>query len=449
MKKVLIVSPYFAPENSVASIRFTKIAKYLQQMGYDVTVICTQMNVKLVVDKTLEEDLKTLKKVIRIRYPELLYYTVKKHLGVEGGQGKGKEQKSEKKTVNDKARKRRDILNWTYAHFCSMLLGRRFIQYVKKEGKSYDAVITTYSPISGHMLGNYMKKHHLCTTWIEDFRDPLTLYFEKSFLTSLTHFHGVKLMRRSDYITTVSKGSARKLIEEAKQFGVNIQQKIKIVHNGFDPEDRRTLLDVASIQNKLVFVYCGTLYEIGGQAKNNLAPLFEALSDLTAEGRIDKDFIEVQYAGSNGDTFYRYAEKYGMTEIAFDNGRVSRDESLKLQRKSDIIVVPVWNNKGETGIISGKFFETLLVQRNVLSIITGNQKNSELAAIIGQIQCGFAYEEINGDKGNMSRLKEWILEKYNEKRAGGQLNYCSNGEEQKYSHPYLARKFEKMFSIAD
>lgn len=443
MKKILIVSPYFAPENSVASIRFTKIAKYLQKMGHDVTVLCTQMNVQWVVDKTLERDLKELKKVVRIKYPQLLYYTLKKHLGTESNQIKRESRivNNEKLTQN----KNSGSLIWSYTHFCSMLLGRRFIKYIKNRGEMYDVVITTYSPISGHMVGNYMKKHRLCTTWIEDFRDPLTLHCSKSFLTFLTYFHGVTLMKRSDYITTVSKGAARKLIQEAQRFRVDIQDKVKIINNGYDDIDRAMLNDIDVEKDKLTFTYCGTLYEIGGEVKNDISPLFEVLAALIEEGKIDSDFVEINYAGGNGDTFYRFAEKYGLKESAHSYGMVSRDQSLSLQRASDVIMVLVWNNKGETGVISGKFYETLLVQRHVLAIVKGNQPNSELKDMIQRLQCGFAYEEIDGDKRNMSQLREWILDKYNEKRESGTLKYCNNGEEKKYSHQYLAKKFEKLF----
>lgn len=442
MKKILIVSPYFAPENSVASIRFTKIAKYLTKMGHDVTVLCTQMNVQWVEDKTLGNDVNGLKKVVRIRYPELLYYKVKERLGTEGKQVQAKKENA-KKNGNNKSGS--DSLVWGYAHFCSMLLGWRFIKYIKRKNQKYDVVITTYNPISGHMLGNYMKKNKLCTTWIEDFRDPLTLLCDKSWASFLIQFHGARLMKRSDYITAVSKGCKDKLIDEARAFRIDIRNKVKVISNGFDSVDREALKEFEPEQNKLSFTYCGTIYKIEGEIKNDISPVFEALSNIIRQGKIDKNFIEVRYAGYDTDTFLGFAQKYGVSELVHLCGRISRMESLQLQRESDIIIVPVWNNKGETGIISGKFFETLLVQRNVLCVVTGNQPGGELASIIDKLQCGFSYEEINGDKSNMEKLEEWILCKYNEKKKEGVLEYCANGEEQRYSHQYLAKKFERLF----
>ena len=53
-RKILIVSPYFAPENSVASIRFTKLAKYLTRRGHSVTVLCADMTENYLKDELRE-----------------------------------------------------------------------------------------------------------------------------------------------------------------------------------------------------------------------------------------------------------------------------------------------------------------------------------------------------------------------------------------------------------
>lgn len=39
MKKILIACSIFAPDNEIASVKTTKIAKYLLKSGYDVEVI--------------------------------------------------------------------------------------------------------------------------------------------------------------------------------------------------------------------------------------------------------------------------------------------------------------------------------------------------------------------------------------------------------------------------
>ena len=445
--KVLIISPYFAPENSTASVRFTKITKYLQQMGYDVTVICSQMEAELRVDKTLEEDLPQIDKVIRIRYPELLYYKVKSKVGLEGQKKKGTEKTSASKEANKKQEKQPNpsSLNLLYNNYCNYLLAQKIIRYIKAKNIEFDTLITTYSPIAGHMVGQYFKKRNNDLVWIADFRDPLTSLHFKSFACRFLQRQGVGLVKSADYITTVSKGCVKDIYHEAIVYGINLKDKLKVITNGFDPKDREALVSCAPRKDKLVITYCGSLYTINGVLKSDIKPLFRAINHLIDDGSITKDKIEINYAGSASDQFIGYAAEFGLEDITISKGVISRDESLMLQRQSDIIVVAVWNDKTAKGIISGKFYETLLVERNALCIITGDCGDSELASMVRDIDCGFAYEEVNSDDSRLPELEEWLLNMYEQKELSGETKYLANEKADKYSHPNLARRLASLF----
>lgn len=445
MKKILIVSPYFAPENSVASIRFTKIAKYLQRLGHDVTVICTQMNANMQKDKTLAEDLKTLKNINRVNYSHL-YYKLKQRFGTE------KKIKKEKNSITkDDSNKniiqknnKKDTLIWCYTNVFSFILGRRYIRYIKAKNETYDVVISTFAPLSSHMLGHYMKKKKKCKVWIADFRDSMTMLNSDSCIAPAVKKYGAHLIKRADYITCVSKGTIKKLTEETAELHNDLSKKMRLITNGFDIEDRKAIQDIDVLNGKIVFAYCGTLYNIGGKLKTNMQPLFRALRELIIQGKIDKSKLEIRYAGYDSELFESLAKKFDINDITKCYGRVSREQSMRLQRQSDVILVSVWNNRGEEGILSGKFFETLAVQRNVLCLITGNLGGSELASVVRKTGCGYAYEEINGDQSGMPQLEEWILQIYNEKMKNGKLFY-KNDNVDKFSHQALAKQFEKLF----
>ena len=445
--KVLIISPYFAPENSTASVRFTKITKYLQQMGYDVTVICSQMEAELRVDNTLEEDLPQIDKVIRIRYPELLYYKVKSKVGLEGQKKKGTEKAPDSKEPSKKQDKQPNpsSLNLLYNNYCNHLLAQKIIRYIKAKNIEFDTLITTYSPIAGHMVGQYFKKRNKDLVWIADFRDPLTSLHFKSFACRFLQRQGVGLVKSADYITTVSKGCVKDIYHEAIVYGINLKDKLKVITNGFDPKDREALVSCTPRKDKLVITYCGSLYTINGVLKSDIKPLFRAINHLIDDGSISKDKIEINYAGGASDQFIGYAAEFGLEDITISKGVISRDESLMLQRQSDIIVVAVWNDKTAKGIISGKFYETLLVERNALCIITGDCGDSELASMVRDIDCGFAYEEVNSDDSRLPELEEWLLNMYEQKELSGETKYLANEKADKYSHPNLARRFASLF----
>ncbi|WP_088007043.1 hypothetical protein [Indiicoccus explosivorum] len=56
MKKVLIISYYYAPANIMGAVRASKLSKYLAKEGMDVTVICSRDNKLLFMPETIKGD---------------------------------------------------------------------------------------------------------------------------------------------------------------------------------------------------------------------------------------------------------------------------------------------------------------------------------------------------------------------------------------------------------
>ena len=59
-KRILIVCNYFAPDNAIAAVRVTKLAKYLYKNGYKVLVIAEDKK-REVKDEILEKDAEGIK----------------------------------------------------------------------------------------------------------------------------------------------------------------------------------------------------------------------------------------------------------------------------------------------------------------------------------------------------------------------------------------------------
>jgi len=59
LKKIIIISECFAPNNKIAAIRTTKLAKYFKlKQNYNITVISRALRNDEIVDPILSEDLK-------------------------------------------------------------------------------------------------------------------------------------------------------------------------------------------------------------------------------------------------------------------------------------------------------------------------------------------------------------------------------------------------------
>lgn len=56
IKKILITTTAFAPENEIGVVRVTKIVKYLVRLGYDITVISPELHEISRIDKSLLTD---------------------------------------------------------------------------------------------------------------------------------------------------------------------------------------------------------------------------------------------------------------------------------------------------------------------------------------------------------------------------------------------------------
>lgn len=447
-KKILIVSPYFAPENSVASIRFSKIAKYLIKAGYQVDIMCTQMTNYFIIDETLKKDMDYYKKIYRINYPKILYYNLKKKFGIEKDPQNSKKEKVKIQKIKTDSKKSRliNMLVQAYLFICDLLLAQKYINFVKHNDLSYDVVITTFNPFAPHILGKYMKKNGRCNIWIADFRDTLMSLQEQNVVTKFLEAVGASFVRKADYITTVSKGGMKKLENELQEHKVNVEGKLVQLSNGYDPMDRKELIKFNSEKGKLSFIYCGTIYKFDGKIQTDVSPLFHALAELIQEKAIERDKIELHYAGSCQELFVNLAAQFGLDDLVVYEGIVSRNKSLELQRKSDIILVAIWNNKENSGILTGKFFETILVKRNVLCLVKGNQSGSELGEIIKSNHYGFAYEEINNNQSQLKDLKKWLLDQYNKKLEKDELCYMANEEQiNLFSHENIAQKLSLLF----
>ena len=61
--RILVISYYYAPQNTIGAIRPTKLVKYLERMGHQVTVLCGG-GLDAKVDPTLQRDLEQMKDVL-------------------------------------------------------------------------------------------------------------------------------------------------------------------------------------------------------------------------------------------------------------------------------------------------------------------------------------------------------------------------------------------------
>lgn len=428
MKKVLVISYFFGPANKIGAVRWTKISKYLQNENYDVKVI-TSVNKNLLfledeylIDPLLNTDCSNLD-ILEIQhsvfYKKLSMYLRKIFSSKMKDNGNLSKKNNEKKTIKKR------ILHYG-VFFLSLLQDYDFYIQVKRNIKKKEicvpkntVLITTYGPLSNHIIGLKLRK--IFKMWIADFRDPICQYDNYRIEKKINRFFERQITTKCDHLIAVTEGYLSSIINE------NPIKKCSVITNGFDPLDFEEFEINRNNRDEISFVYTGTLYS----GKRDLDHLFCSIRKMIDENKISINKIKFNYAGSQFNTLESMAKLYNLESIIKNYGLVDRRESLEIQSKSDILIVATWNNPQELGVIPGKFLEYLGFKKPILGIVCGEDTGSELKKRINSTNSGYCYETESGD---IEGMINFILKVYNNNFKEDEIN------NKIYSYPYLTKR---------
>lgn len=352
---ILLICPYFPPENTVAAVRIGKFAQHLAEAGDSVRVIARRpakrglaevdggeldVEVERVVDPLLGV-------ASALRKRNLLSST--KTTSPQRGRTSG----------NRAARalaSRAERLVWSV-----LLVPDQFVFWALRAVRRADlgswkpdVIVASGGPTSAFVVGRSLSRRY-GVPWVADYRDLLSSgpYYRRG---RLRRFVDQLLERRvvatSSAVTTVSQPLADNLTRFTGR-------SCSVVMNGFDPDDFVGLENDGAPGNELVLSHCGYIYP----EKRDPTPLFRALEALRREGV----GVKVRFYGENGSV-EQIAHDEGVTELVEFFDRVSYAESLRVQAGSDVLLLLMWNDPGEVGTYTGKLFEYVGAGRPILMI---------------------------------------------------------------------------------
>ena len=168
-----------------------------------------------------------------------------------------------------------------------------------------------------------------------------------------------------------------------------------VVYNGYDPELCASGDPVGSLENPVLrIVYTGGIYP----GRRDPSPLFEAVGRLPdAPNR-----IEIDFHGTNENHVFPLAEKYGVRDVVSVYPRVDHDKAIHLQLDADVLFLMQWNDPREQGNVPGKFFEYLGARRPILCL---GLEDGVPATLIRQRGAGFFS---NDPAAIAEQLEAWI-----------------------------------------
>lgn len=419
MRKILIVSYLFAPNNAIGALRPTKIAKLLLDKGYLVDVVSAGY---------LGNDVLSFPKNINHWYPmnrEMLKSNVSKR------ENNGKRHHFLKVPMS---------IRQTYRSYLARRKEKLFFAFFKQlfnaelVKNNYDVIFTSFGPLVSLECGLYVKKHCKEINWICDFRDPVITDITPVAFKGRWKWKEQNACKKANSIVAVSNGYIKRIC------GDKYISKRHMIPNGYDTADIAVSASCVLSTNTLHISYVGTLYE----GKRKITPLFRALRELADEGKVDLNKLCFDYAGRDGSFLLAQANEFGLSSIVCDHNVLSRDECLKLQFSSHLLVLSTWNNRGEEGVFPGKFLEYMLIGRPIISLTDGNIPDSEVTSVMREGRFGIAYESVR-DKEDRITLKKYIESCYCEWLQNGSISFEPEQEVlERYNYNNIIRQIEEL-----
>jgi len=384
--KILIVSTFFPPKNSIASLRPYSWAKWWSKAGHDVTVLTT-------LKKTSESDLNLDCSFFRVISTK------------------------QKETISSKISSAKSS-SFSFKKMILSLLKNLFSDYLASKGcfvscrfpdwhdswakksvsnvidEKWDLVISTGWPYSVHRVGYALKKNNPSVKWIVDWRDLWTMnhLYEGFFLFRwYEKLLEKKFHRNADMITTVSEPLAETL-------RAMTSTPVVTITNGFDEDD---FIDIVrkprKLNKKFTIVYSGTIFK----GFRDPAPLFKAVKNLISKNIISKNDLRIIFAGTKNTDMTDTAKEYGISDYFFYAGFLPREEILKMQYDADALLFLEYNDPNVKGVLTGKLFEYLYLAREIWAV--GIESDSSAGSIIADMNAGECF-------GNdILKIQEYIV----------------------------------------
>lgn len=435
MKRVLIVSYRFPPQQYIGSLRLEKLAKYLPEFGWEPIILTvTPERCDYLLPTTTPSA-----NIIRTRDFELVN-EFKKRLNINPNDSLFNMEKD----INDKPitkahpikLKTVDILRWLFRQLiCFPDSNIGWYHIIKKNYtdllKDYkiDLLFSSSLPNTAHLIGHHLKEV-LHVPWIADFRDLWTQnhYFRRIYpLWKIEQKLEKNVLKTCNAMVTVSKPLA-------EQLKMHHKKHVAVITNGFDWDDYNCECAIKKNKNgKLRIVYTGMIHSY----KQDPTFLFSAVQGLLNEGFLHKEELSIDFYGHHLRWVKQISQKWDIKKNVNFHGAVPYKKSIQKQREADILLLLKWMDKQAKGIYTGKVFEYLGAGKPILAVGPSGGVLDELLKETGAGLSGSSVEEVK------TILKNWILSY----RQTGTIPYHGNNEIiSNYSRRTQAKNLAEFFN---
>lgn len=378
--KLLIVSLYYPPIESIASYRIEAFAKYLDKRKFEIDIITLKSR------NSLSYEEKGNVRIFRIVNSALFRpFTFGERSSFWVHKSK---------------------VLW------NLILDHTFGKYSKwkKEAfkkvlelhklNKYDIVLSSFAPVESHLVALLFKKVCPNIKWIADMRDELSdNQFIPRFLRRRYRNYEKEILMHCDVLTTVSGPILENFKEKVR--GLNREILFSEIRNGFDFEINLKTFNNYRKNSKFTISYTGSFY--GARNPNNL---FKALIKL--EDRILKNIL-IKFVGLMKPISVPDKLRANVKVIP----KVSHSNAIKIMQESDALLLI--HPKGRKGVYTGKLFEYLGSLRPIIALV---DKNDVAASLIRDANAGYI-----ADFDDIEEIKMVIRKAYDNWKSGVMPNF--------------------------
>ena len=383
MKKVLVITYYWPPSGGAGVQRWLKFVKYLREFGWEPVIYTPENPAVPAIDhsllKNIPENLTVLKTKVWEPYSAYKRFVGrKKDDSIKAGflSEKKKPSLTEKLSV------------WIRGNFF-IPDARKFwikpsVKYLK--ANPVDAMVSTGPPHSMHMIALGIKQH-LNIPWLADFRDPWTnIDFYDKLMLSPGADKKHKLMEQQILIT------ADKLVTVSWNWASNFEKlgarKAEVITNGFDPEDFENSKDISS--DKFEIIHIGSM----NKDRNPLI-FWEVVHELVKEDAAFANQLKITFIGQTDYSVFEEIDRNELSSFIEKIDYKPHDELMEMAGNASVLLLPLNNTPNVSGIIPGKLFEYLALNKPILCI---GPEDGDSAKIIKECNAGIVSGFNNKEK---------------------------------------------------
>ncbi len=399
MNKVVWVTSFFPPRVNVATNRNIKFLKYLPSFNWNAMVVCPKETFDpSAASRHLMSQLDNACRIAAMPRDPFLYFFDR--------QEKNYFYKILSRLMNNIIPPDGHIFWGLLALFC-----------LDKEIKQFrpQIIYTTCSPFSINLIGAWLKFRYKLP-WVTDFRDLWTLnpmpkkgfkrYHDKV-SNSLEYFY----LKYCDALIVNTKISRIRMLEKYPF----LKNKIRVVSNGFDPDDIPDKNSSRVIPNS--FFYGGL---ISRDINYTPLPILKLLSKLKLKNGFQSPF-EAHYAGGEGKDFYNMCHEAGL-EIKYKaHGYLAHKDFYSLIQSMTYVIMCMPQGVETRSWLPARLYDYM---GNSSRIICLTPRESEIAQILEQYGNGLILFYDEPESIQLSRLKTFLFKDKNELKIDSQFTNC-------------------------